>query len=96
MSFSNSTFHSSYHPLSEIEVFISDLAKEHPDLVETISIGRTGEQREMTAVKISDSTKSAPGGKNGASLKAKGTVVIIGAQHAREVCFPRGYLCHAQ
>lgn len=88
MTFSNSTFHSSYHSLSEIENFISGLAKEHPDLVELISIGRTGEQREMTVVKISDTTRAVPHGKNGASLKPKGAMVIVGAQHAREVCFP--------
>lgn len=95
MSFSNSTFHSSYHTLPEIETFISDLAKEHPGLVELISIGRTGEQREMTVVKISDTNKPAPGGKNDVPLKSKGTMVIIGAQHAREVRLPRGYLGHA-
>ncbi|KAF9787846.1 peptidase M14 [Thelephora terrestris] len=84
MSFSTSTFHSSYHPLPEIERFISDLAKEHPNLVELISIGRTTEQREMTVVKISADEKSAPGQKNEEPLKSKGAVVIIGAQHARE------------
>lgn len=96
MTFSDSTFHLSYHPLPEIEAFISDLAKEHPGLVELVSIGRTGEQREMTAVKISDASKSVPGGKNGASLKPKGTMVIIGAQHAREVRFLQGYLGRAK
>lgn len=96
MTFSNSTFHSSYHPLPEVETFISDLAKEHPDLVELISIGRTSEQREMTAVKISDTNRSIPSGKNRDSPKPKGAVVIIGAQHAREVCLPRGYSGHAQ
>lgn len=96
MSFPSSTFHSSYHPLPEIDSFISDLAKEHSDLVELISIGRTSEQREMTVVKISDENKSVPGKKNGEPLKSKGAVVMMGAQHAREVRFPRGYLGHAQ
>jgi extracellular matrix protein 14 len=83
-SFSTSTFHSSYHPLSEIQDFISDLAKEHPDLMEVISIGRTSEQREMTVLKISNPANSMPNQKNGASLRNKGSVVIMGAQHARE------------
>ena len=96
MSFPNSTFHSSYHLLPEIETFISDLAKEHPDLVELISIGRTSEQREMTVVKISNTNSSVPSEKSGPSLRSKGAMVIIGAQHAREVCYPRGYLDHAQ
>jgi hypothetical protein len=87
MTFSNSTFHSAYHPLPEIEGFISDLAKEHPDLVELISIGRTSEQREMTALKIAEPEESVPGGENGTSLRSKRAVVIVGAQHAREVCF---------
>jgi len=60
------------------------LAKEHSDLVELISIGRTSEQREMTVVKISDEKKSVPGKTNGEPLKSKGAVVMIGAQHARE------------
>ena len=87
-SFSNSTFHSSYHPLPEIQDFISDLAKEHPDLMELVSIGRTAEQREMTVLKISNTLSSAPNRKNGASLRNKGSVVIMGAQHAREVRIP--------
>jgi len=82
-SFSNSTFHSSYHPLPEIQDFIFALADEHPDLMEVISIGRTAEQREMAALKISNKTPP-PGGKNSASARQKGAVVIMGAQHARE------------
>lgn len=96
MSFSNSTFHSSYHPLPEIGDFISGLAKDHPDLVELLSIGRSGEQREMTVVKISNARLPVPGGRDGAPLKSKGAVVITGAQHAREVRLPRGYVSHAQ
>ena len=92
-SFSDSAFHSSYHPLSEIQVFISDLARDHSDLMELISIGRTAEQREMTVLKISNTPKSEP---NGTSLRRKGAVVVVGAQHAREVWIPRGYPGHAQ
>ena len=87
-SFSTSAFHSSYHPLPEIQDFISGLVDEYPDLIELVSIGRTAEQREMTVLKISDDEKSAPDGKNRASLRRKGAVVIVGAQHAREVRFP--------
>ena len=85
LSFSNTTFHSWYHPLPEIQDFISDLAKEHSDLVELISIGRTSEQREMTAIKISKARRPAPNPENEALLRPKGAVVIVGAQHAREV-----------
>jgi len=85
MSFTASTFHSSYHPFSEIQDFISELAREHPDLIELVNIGRTAEQREMTALKISNTERSFPSGKNGAPLRHKGAVVIMGAQHAREV-----------
>lgn len=92
-SFPTSTFHSSYHPLPEIQDFVSDLAKEYPDLMEVISIGRTSEQREMTVLKISNTV---PDQKNEASLRHKGSVVIVGAQHAREVRNPRGYPGHAQ
>lgn len=92
-SFSDSAFHSSYHRLSEIQDFISDLARDHPDLIEVSSIGRTAEQREMTVLKISNTPKSEP---NGTSLRHKGAVVIVGAQHAREVWIPRGYPGHAQ
>lgn len=96
MSFSTSTFHSSYHPLPEIQEFVSALANEHPDLVEVVNIGSTGEQREMTALKISNTPKPVLGQKNGASARQKGAVVIMGAQHAREVRFLRGDLGHAQ
>jgi len=92
-SFSDSAFHSSYHRLSEIQDFISDLARDHPDLMEVTSIGRTSEQREMTVIKISNTPKSEP---NGTSLRRKGAVVIVGAQHAREVWLLRGYPGHAQ
>ena len=88
MSFSTSTFHSSYHTLPEIQDFVFDLADQHPDLMEVLSIGRTGEQREMIALKISSSPKTGPSGENGESLRHKGAMVIMGAQHAREVWIP--------
>jgi hypothetical protein len=92
--FSTSTFHSAYHPLPEIRDFISDLANDHPDLIELISIGHSAEQQEMTALKISDK-RPALSEKSGAPMRPKGGVVIVGAQHAREVWAPRGYLGHA-
>jgi len=94
-SFSTSTFHSSYHPLPEIQDFIFDLADEHPDLIEVVSIGRTSEQREMAVLKISNKTL-APGGEDAASTRQKSAVVILGAQHAREVRFPRGHPARVQ
>jgi len=95
MSFTTSTFHSSYHPFSEIQDFMSELAKEHPDLIELVNIGRSAEQREMTALKISNAKRFVSNEKNGGFLRPKGAVVITGAQHAREVRVPGGYPAHA-
>lgn len=87
-SFSTSIFHSSYHPLPEIQDFVSDLANEYSDLIELLSIGRSAEQREITVLKISNTKKPEPDWKDGESFRPKGSVVIIGAQHAREVWIP--------
>ena len=57
--------------------------------MEVVSIGRTSEQREMAVLKISNKTL-VPSGGDTASARQKSAVVILGAQHAREVRFPRG------
>lgn len=52
-SLANTTFHSSYHPLFEIEAFIHELASLHPDMIRVTTLGHSGEGREMSALSIS-------------------------------------------
>jgi hypothetical protein len=75
--FANSTYHASYHPLYEVDGFIRDIAALYPDFVHVVELGHSGEGREMLGMRISK-----PGT---VGLPKKG-FVIIGAQHAREVC----------
>ncbi|PCH37079.1 hypothetical protein WOLCODRAFT_109553 [Wolfiporia cocos MD-104 SS10] len=77
-SLSNSTFHSVYHPLNEIEEFMDAMVELYPDLVQLVNLGHSAEGREMFAMKIS---KYAGGKKK---PKPKQGFVITGAQHARE------------
>ncbi|KAF5354182.1 hypothetical protein D9756_006896 [Leucocoprinus leucothites] len=81
-SFTNSTFHQNYHPLYEIDGFIQELARLHPDLVRLHNIGHSAEGREMIAMTFSaPSTNSTLRGLPG---PGKLGFVIVGAQHARE------------
>ncbi|KAF9811509.1 hypothetical protein IEO21_06560 [Rhodonia placenta] len=75
-SLSNSTFHSVYHPLEEIEEFVEAMAILYPDIVQLVNIGHSAEGREMVAMRISKGS--------GGSLKQKAGFVVTGAQHARE------------
>ncbi|EMD36297.1 hypothetical protein CERSUDRAFT_51898, partial [Gelatoporia subvermispora B] len=77
-SLSNTTYHSAYHPLYEIEGFMQELESLYPDIVQLAYIGHSAEGREMLAMKIS---KGTPSSKN---QKTQAGVVIAGAQHARE------------
>ena len=76
-SIENSTFHSSYHPLSDINKFMHDIANLHPDIVNLVPLGHSGEAREMYAMSISRKSENTPRRKLG--------FLISGAQHAREV-----------
>lgn len=83
-SLSNSTYHSVYHPLYEIEGFVETVARTHPHLVQLVNLGHSAEGREMTAMRISRSDD----GLRKASRKEKVGFVLTGAQHAREVSTP--------
>lgn len=71
----NNTFHDSYHPLHEIDMFISELVDSFPELVTVIKLGHSAEGREMLGVKLSRNIGKKP----------RLGFVIHGAQHAREV-----------
>lgn len=75
-SLSNTTFHSTYHPLEDIHTFMQELLDLYPDNVNVVPIGHTAENREMFALQIF---------KDQRSLSKKTGFVITGAQHAREV-----------
>lgn len=97
----NATFHGQYHPLEEIESFVSDLVAAHPRQVSVVRLGHSGEGREMFALEISSDPLGGGGGghvshdsNSQAVLSKKGKppgadprcgFLITGAQHAREV-----------
>ncbi|KAH9950804.1 hypothetical protein B0H21DRAFT_721773 [Amylocystis lapponica] len=74
-SLSNTTFHSNYHPLDEIEVFMQQMAALYPDIVKLDYIGHSAEGREMVAMRLS---------RDSGNFKTKKGFVVTGAQHARE------------
>lgn len=79
----NTTFHSAYHPLKEINRFIHDLSALHPHSVKRIKLGHSAQGREMYGLRIRKPKKS-KGGEKGLSKKGFG-FLVLGAQHAREV-----------
>lgn len=93
-SLGNSTFHSTYHPLYEIDAFLHELVELRPDIVRLVNLGHSGEGREMMGITIStDEPAFAPPrrrkGKNRKGqeeeVPPKLGFVVVGAQHAREV-----------
>ena len=91
-SLANTTYHSDYHPLFEIEAFINRLAALNPNTTQLHRLGHSGQGREMVSLTISKGhgvtrTEKKERGINKKQLKlyAKPAFVIIGAQHAREV-----------
>jgi hypothetical protein len=86
-SLENSTYHSSYHPLYEIDAFIHELAALHPNLTHVDYLGHSGERREMLSLTISRKETSLVGFSKGRQKRGgkKLGFVITGAQHAREV-----------
>lgn len=87
--FTNTTYHNSYHPLFEIDSFMDHLAALYPEHVSIYELGHSAEGREMLAMHIHEGFSEGenvdtkrktrtPNGKKG--------FVIMGAQHAREVC----------
>ncbi|KAG7440202.1 peptidase M14 [Guyanagaster necrorhizus] len=85
-SFENTTFHSAYHPLYEIDDFVYQLAAEHPSTVSVIHLGHSGEGREMRGLKISSGSTGVKktGYRKGVDPSQKLGFVVAGAQHARE------------
>ncbi|KAG6917153.1 hypothetical protein DXG01_003666 [Tephrocybe rancida] len=86
-SLQNSTFHESYHPLFEIDMFVRKLENLRPDLVQVRKLGHSGMGKEMSSLVISKPGRE--GSKHGRSRKlvqddGKLAFVILGAQHARE------------
>jgi len=75
----NSSFHSSYHQLDQVNEFLTQLTETWSDNAKLIRLGYSGEGREMLGVSITrrDRKKDKP--------KRKRVMVIQGAQHAREV-----------
>ncbi|KAF8799186.1 peptidase M14 [Phlegmacium glaucopus] len=91
-SLENTTFHDSYHPLSQIESFMQELADAHPNTARLISIGRSAQGRDIFGLTISarDKSEKDHGKKNKRKKRItrkhreKLGFVIQGAQHARE------------
>ncbi|TFY75188.1 hypothetical protein EWM64_g8825 [Hericium alpestre] len=90
-SLENTTYHSTYHPLNDIYSFIHDLAATYPDLVSVVSLGHSGEGREMYALEISAGPSWNKGSHEqkwrvpeGNDVEEPLGFVITGAQHARE------------
>ncbi|RPD65540.1 hypothetical protein L226DRAFT_530887 [Lentinus tigrinus ALCF2SS1-7] len=97
-SLSNSTYHSVYHPLYEINEFMEEMARAYPNLVQLVDLGHTGEGREMIAMKLSKEVElSAHGDGTRSSSVKKAGFVVTGAQHAREwiAVSTAQYLAHA-
>ncbi|OBZ77987.1 hypothetical protein A0H81_01861 [Grifola frondosa] len=58
-SLANTTYHSSYHPLYEIEEFMQEMAEQYPGFVQLVNLGHSAEGREMFAMRLSK-TRSYP------------------------------------
>ena len=93
-SLENTTFHESYHTLSQIENFMQELVDAHPETARLINLGRSSEGRNVLGLTIStgDNVESEEGNlwkkkkkKGPKKQKEKFGFVIQGAQHAREV-----------
>jgi extracellular matrix protein 14 len=106
LSLANTTFHSIYHPLYEIDNFMHEIAALHPEIVSVVHLGHSGEGREMLGLTLSrppaaespqNVTKGKYGGHRKQTLGKKLGFVISGAQHAREWVATAAslYLTHA-
>ncbi len=65
-----------YHSFAEVEKELTQVAKDHPDIVKKMSLGKTPEGRDIWALKISQDAQGDTSDKSG--------VVITGCHHARE------------
>lgn len=68
---------------------MTELSSLFPDLVDLVHIGRSAEQRDMFALEISKEKPEL----SRRDLKRKKAIVIMGSQHAREVCTPFTLIC---
>ncbi|KAF5372907.1 hypothetical protein D9758_001469 [Tetrapyrgos nigripes] len=108
-SLTNTSYHSAYHPLFEIDSFISEMVQEFPDEVSVVQLGHSAEGREMLGLKLA---RSPPVQEKHRDKGDKGNIrqgnraldpdrklgfVITGAQHAREwiATATTLYLAHA-
>ncbi|KAJ7751749.1 peptidase M14 [Mycena maculata] len=73
----NTTFHAEYHPQWEVDAFIHEMARTHPESVTILRLGHSGEGREILGMKISASGSGTP-------PVPKLGFVVLGPQHARE------------
>ncbi|KAJ7735738.1 peptidase M14 [Mycena metata] len=85
-SLQNTTFHAEFHPQAEVDAFMVDLARLHPDSVSILHLGHSGEEREMLGMKISTPSNTRKLG-----------FIVLGPQHAREwvATSTALYLAHA-
>lgn len=85
-SLSNSSLHSNYRRLNEIDQFVEDLISEYPNNVNLVSIGHSAQGREMFALEITKD-KAQELRNNHTESARKSGFVLTGAQHAREVWY---------
>ncbi len=64
-----------YHTYDEVDLELHDLADNYPETAKVISLGKSIENRELWAIKISDNVEVE---------EAESTVVFLGCHHARE------------
>jgi len=93
----NSTFHDVYHPLEEVQTFLTQLAATFPESARLSKFGHSAEGRSVIALTISSGgyvdKKKGDGSKQRKRKKTRPPlqegeklgIVIVGAQHAREV-----------
>ncbi|THU92100.1 hypothetical protein K435DRAFT_967814 [Dendrothele bispora CBS 962.96] len=108
-SLTNTSYHSVYHPLYEIDSFVHEMAKAYPEEASVVHLGHSAEGREMLGLKLArvppennDDDKpekgpEKPGKERTLDPTKKLGFVIMGAQHAREwvATATSLYLAHA-
>jgi hypothetical protein len=87
-SLDNTSFHSTYHPQHEIDAFMRDIAELRPELANVVSLGHSGEGREVWALKLhKQDDEQQVGGRGNREIDPSNKLgfLIVGALHAREV-----------
>jgi extracellular matrix protein 14 len=86
----NASFHDRYHSLDDINAFVHGLMAAYPNLVKTVNLGHSAEGREMHGIVIGKEEADVPMPVVDYRRTKKGSrkhgFVIMGPQHAREVC----------